>query len=477
MIYARISNDKDGEGAGVERQEQDCRALCEANGWTVAEVYVENDVSASARSRKPRPLYAEMIHRAQAGEFDAIVAYSNSRLTRRFREFIDLIDLAEQRGVRIVTVVSGEDNLATADGRMVARIKASVDVNEAERISERLTRAKAQAALDGRYRGGMRPYGYDRGEGRGDLVIREDEAQVIREATAGVIAGRTLASMARELNESGLVTSTGNPWTYARLRDVLIRPRNAGLLSRGRPDRGPDGFEIVGTAKWEPIVSEADWHAMYAILSEPSRRQQDGNDTRWLGSGIYVCGRCGGDMRAAPSGGTKARSWQRRYHYRCTSAAHLTIETSRTDQYVLNTVAELLRDPRLVAVMVEPDPLLDEHQAKRKALEARLSSFQAALVDGTLTPIEYRKAADKVQTELAAVQALIDASVQRSTSSSVLSDADPGAAFLAAPLDVQRAVLRTVLRVTVVPAEKKGARWSRDRVRLERPNMGEAVAS
>ena len=72
------------------------------------------------------------------------MAYSNSRLTRRFREFIDLIELAERRGVRISTVASGEDNLATADGRTNARIKASVDVGEAERISERVTRAKKQ---------------------------------------------------------------------------------------------------------------------------------------------------------------------------------------------------------------------------------------------------------------------------------------------------------------------------------------------
>jgi DNA invertase Pin-like site-specific DNA recombinase len=54
VTYARISSDKNGDGAGVERQEHDCRALCEANGWTIAEVSVESDVSASARSRMPR---------------------------------------------------------------------------------------------------------------------------------------------------------------------------------------------------------------------------------------------------------------------------------------------------------------------------------------------------------------------------------------------------------------------------------------
>jgi site-specific DNA recombinase len=31
-IYTRISKDPHGEGLGVGRQEEDCRALCERNG-------------------------------------------------------------------------------------------------------------------------------------------------------------------------------------------------------------------------------------------------------------------------------------------------------------------------------------------------------------------------------------------------------------------------------------------------------------
>jgi site-specific DNA recombinase len=42
-IYTRISDDTEGEGLGVARQEQDCRALCERKGWTVADVYPDND--------------------------------------------------------------------------------------------------------------------------------------------------------------------------------------------------------------------------------------------------------------------------------------------------------------------------------------------------------------------------------------------------------------------------------------------------
>jgi site-specific DNA recombinase len=45
-IYARISSDADGRGAGVGRQIEDCRSLASSLGWGVAGEYVDNDMSA-----------------------------------------------------------------------------------------------------------------------------------------------------------------------------------------------------------------------------------------------------------------------------------------------------------------------------------------------------------------------------------------------------------------------------------------------
>ncbi|MBA3489531.1 MAG: recombinase family protein, partial [Longispora sp.] len=55
-IYVRISQDREGAGLGVARQETDCRALCERLGWTVVDVYADNDTS--AYSGAPRPQWS-----------------------------------------------------------------------------------------------------------------------------------------------------------------------------------------------------------------------------------------------------------------------------------------------------------------------------------------------------------------------------------------------------------------------------------
>ncbi len=49
-IYARISDDRTSDAAGVTRQEQDCRALALSRGWTVVDLFVDNDISAKAPS-------------------------------------------------------------------------------------------------------------------------------------------------------------------------------------------------------------------------------------------------------------------------------------------------------------------------------------------------------------------------------------------------------------------------------------------
>ncbi len=85
-IYVRISRDREGLEAGVDRQEADCRKLAEARGWEVAGVYSDNDVSATDR-RKLRKAYRQLLADLAAGRIDAIVTYSSSRLYRRPRDW------------------------------------------------------------------------------------------------------------------------------------------------------------------------------------------------------------------------------------------------------------------------------------------------------------------------------------------------------------------------------------------------------
>jgi DNA invertase Pin-like site-specific DNA recombinase len=252
----------------------------------VVAVYVDNDIS--AYSGKRRPEYEEMLAEVRTENIRGILAWHTDRLHRRAVELESFVSLIETYQVQVQTVSAGKLDLSTPSGRLVARQLGSVAQYEVEQTRARIRAQKEQAAEVGKYRGGPRPYGYE----ADGIKVRNAEAKIIREAITAVLAGRTLAAVARELNEQGKLTSTGKPWTYARLRDVLIRPRNAGLLSKGRFDRGTG--EIIGHAQWSAIIDEETWRAVHTLLIDPSRRKQNGNAVRWLGSGIYTCSKCGG---------------------------------------------------------------------------------------------------------------------------------------------------------------------------------------
>lgn len=156
---------------------------------------------------------------------------------------------------------------------------------------------------------------------------------------------------------------------------MLLRPRNAGILASGLPNRNSTtnnstrAYEEHGPAEWPAIVSEEEWRALVSLLTDPSRRTNEGGrETKWLGSSIYKCGvttgeldaegepvRCGAPLRTAPNGGTAMKPYTRRYLYRCTARAHLTVRQDHTDEYVRGVVAETIRDPRIAHALHPSD--------------------------------------------------------------------------------------------------------------------------
>jgi site-specific DNA recombinase len=172
----------------VERQLEDCLRRADAEGWHVVETYTDNDIGASAKSRKPRPGYARMPSAARRGEFDIILRYGNSRLTRRPRELEDLIQLHDQTSVRICTVVSSDDDLSTPTGRLVARVKHR---SMRTRRSRSARGSPGQRAEQGRHHGGPRSLRWNV-----DGSPREPEFTALRDGILAVTGGASTRSVA-----------------------------------------------------------------------------------------------------------------------------------------------------------------------------------------------------------------------------------------------------------------------------------------
>lgn len=277
-IYARISSDVEGTGAGVARQVEDCRKLAESLGWPVAAEYVDNDIS--AYSGKLRPSYRRMLADLADGTVDAVLVYHLDRLTRRPIELEQFLHVLDAAGVSHVRFVSGPADLGSGDGLLVARMMAAVAAKESASKSRRVLRKLEQVAAEGRPHGGSaRPFGYAQDK----IAVVPEEAAVIRTLVARFLAGESSRSLAAWLDESEVATVSGKPWRTTTLKAILTSPRIAGL----RQHQGV----VVGPAVWAPIISEEDHRrvlARYAEKKISGRRAPQ----RYLLTGLLRCGKC-----------------------------------------------------------------------------------------------------------------------------------------------------------------------------------------
>jgi DNA invertase Pin-like site-specific DNA recombinase len=287
-VYVRISEDREGAGLGVKRQEADCRALAAQAGWEVADVYVDNDLS--AYSGKPRPEYRRLLEDLRIGRIDAVLAWHADRLHRAPAELEAFIGICDSRGVEVRTVKAGELDLGTASGRMVARILGDVARHESEHKSERIRRKHLELAEAGKVvGGGTRPFGFDTDR----VTVREAEAERVREAARRVLAGDSLRGICADWNRRAVLTSTGGPWRPQVLRRLLMSGRIAGW----REHRDV----LVAPAVWPAIVDRATVDRLRARLRDPGRRTSSPDPRRYLLSGgLLRCGLCGKALRARP---------------------------------------------------------------------------------------------------------------------------------------------------------------------------------
>ncbi len=288
-VYVRISNDPTGYRAGVQRQEQDCRQLCERRGWTVFRVYSDNDTS--AWQGKNRPAYREMLADITAGKVQAVVAWHLDRLTRHPRELEELFDVCYRVGLRDMATVTGDIDLGTADGQLHARILGAVARKESDDKSRRIRRKMEDLAREGKVGGGgTRPFGYEPDR----VTVRVEEAQLIQEAASHMVSGETAYSILVDWKRRGITTPTGRTWRTGPFKRMLSSPRIAGL----RQHQG----STIGEAVWDAIIDEATHHRVVAILDNTRRRQRRAPRRYLLTGGLAICGLCGAKLVARPKG-------------------------------------------------------------------------------------------------------------------------------------------------------------------------------
>jgi DNA invertase Pin-like site-specific DNA recombinase len=391
-VYVRISKDRTGAGLGVGRQTKACQEWADEHGWTVAEVYSDDDLS--AYSGKPRPAYKRMLEDIREGRRDGLIAWHNDRLTRHPRELEDLVEVVEASGVPIGTVTAGDFDLGTVSGKMVARLLGAVARGEAEHNAERLQLKHLELAEKGAPSGGGgRRFGFEDDA----LTIRQSEAKLIREAAARIMEGETLRAIAKDWNARGVQTVSGVPWESTTIKRLMMAAR----LSGQREHHG----RIVGLAQWDAILTPEETTKLRAILTDERRNQfRDRAGSTYTLAGLMYCGECGARMICRPmhrKNGTKFR------RYYCSidrgGCNKVGISAERTEAHVLDELAV-----RALSATEPDEDYSDEVLAERATLLGRRDNFARRHAAGEIDDSEWSAYRDEITRRLAALEESAD---------------------------------------------------------------------
>jgi DNA invertase Pin-like site-specific DNA recombinase len=469
-IYARISHDPDkkngdqqdepqppgkgGDGLGVARQEDDCRELATRLGLTLApdHLFMDNDMSAYSGKRRPR--FEDMLDAMKNHQFDVLIVWHTDRLYRSMKDLERLIDIAELARVPIKTVQGGELDLSTSAGRMVARILGSVARQESEHMSERRIRANRQKAEAGKWQSANRTFGYTM---KGEPL--EPEASAVRQAALDVLGGKSIQGVAKSWKAAGLVGTRGRPFNAPSVRRLLVNPRYAALKThQGR---------VIGPGNWTPLIDVDTHKGLVAYLSDPKRAICTSFERKYIGSGLYRCGRCddGTTMKAARPGG--GRSGGRRYQ--CREHAHLVRSGEPLDDYVTGWVIEVLSAPKAHLRLDNANVDLEDLKVKREALVRRKDAVRRAHNAGALDETEYLADLTELAAQIGECDAALAASTRTSPAASLVAAREQIWERWQAMTPSERAqAIDEMATVTILPTTtRRGAGFNPADVRIE----------
>lgn len=211
-LYLRLSKedaDKANRGddsVSIKNQRLLLTDFALAHGFQIVSVYSDDDESGLYDDR---PGFEKMMTEAKLGEFNIIIAKTQSRFTRNMEHVEKYLhhDLPNL-GIRFIGVVDGVDT-DNEDNKKSRQINGLVNEWYCEDLSKNIRSAFNAKMKDGQFLGSSCPYGYKKNpKNHNQLIIDEYAAKVVRRIYNLYLAGYGKAKIASVLSTEGVLIPT-----------------------------------------------------------------------------------------------------------------------------------------------------------------------------------------------------------------------------------------------------------------------------
>jgi DNA invertase Pin-like site-specific DNA recombinase len=341
LAYARISN-KDTRVPKVGNQVLICEGIADYEGYALdpTDIFADDGKAASGKAIDDttlgaRPGAQACLAAIRSGRYDVLIAVEGERLARTYLDGLEWIRASAEGGVVWHLDTDGLLNPATPAGEETAVSIFAQGRREGRVRNARQTRRYDRERAAGNPLWGTRPFGYENDR----VTIRESEAVLIREAVVDYLAARrSMLRIAHDWNAAGVKTDGMLPtkadiaagrmvrmrkgrdgemhpvrglWTASTVRQLLLRPRNAGLYLH-------HGVELR-ESRIQPIIDRAQHEALKARIESGAPVRERAHT---LLGGIIRC-ECGAPMHGTVSYSQRKGGPRHVYqHYKCSQALY-----------------------------------------------------------------------------------------------------------------------------------------------------------
>lgn len=406
----RVSTLKQVEKDDIPMQKQRCHEFAAQMGWDIVREFSEKGVSGFKVSAKQRDAIQEIQREAALNTFDILLVFMFDRLGRRDDETPFIVGWFVNNGIEVWSAEEGQQRFDNHVDKLLNYIRYWQASGESIKTSIRTKTRLGQIVMEGRFRGGYAPYGYQlvkkgrmgkKNRELFDIEVNPMEAAAVRRifelADQYGYGGRKTSTT---LKEEGFINlRTSEPFHYSTIQNILINIAYTGVLrsgesvseifpelqiitpeqfqrvQKGREQRSADYLAKCAAAYGTETITLKD--GSEAEVSRPIRSYPRKNTGSALLSGNVYCGHCGGRIFAStarkthyPTDGSNGRVAIYKCYNRTQHKENCDGPTTYRAEKVDAVVGKLIRD------ILQKAGAVSEYDIVRNQIGATASDLQ-----------------------------------------------------------------------------------------------------
>ena len=341
VVYARYSSHRQGEQS-IEGQLAEAKKFADAHGLTIIHEYCDRAMTGRNDNREQFQL---MLSDAGKHAFDALIVWKTDRIGRNKEEIALNKYHLKKNGVKIYYVAEAIPD--TPEGIILEAVIEGMAAYYSEQLSQNVKRGMRASAQKAQFTGNNRPLGYKVGADK-KFLIDPETAPTVRLIYEFYAKGKTVSEIIEILNNRGLRTRMGRPFTPNSLTTILRNEMYIGVYTY------KDEIRLEGAVP--AILDEELFYKVQELRKYNQRRAAHKNKQMdYLLTEKLFCGKCGAKM-VGVSGTSKTRATHHYYYCngrikkRCTKKP---VRQAWIENLVLEHTIALLKDEKLLDFIAE----------------------------------------------------------------------------------------------------------------------------